>query len=152
MHTSTSDFSIIPDNPTVQTTQKHLKHHHPPHVSQVRDELEQLLDDDDDMAELYLSRKAAFNFSALSSPRSPPSPSLAAADAFSPSLASKTYAPRTATHTTRSTGEGAEDVEELEMLMEVYYSQIDVTLNKLNTVGCGCLLLLSDASFGVLAR
>jgi magnesium transporter len=104
------------------------------------------------MAELYLSRKAAFNFSSLSSPRSPPSPSLNVADAFSPSLASKTYAPRTATHTTRSTGEGAEDVEELEMLMEVYYSQIDVTLNKLNTVSSWCLHLSLNASSGVLAR
>jgi hypothetical protein len=54
MHTRTSNFSFISDNSSDQTSQKHLKHRQPSHISQVRDELEQLLDDDNDMAELYL--------------------------------------------------------------------------------------------------
>lgn len=62
-------------------------------VHKVRDELEQLLDDDDDMAHLYLSRK----------------------------LAAKTTAV-------------CGGVEEIEMLLEAYFVQIDETVNRLNRV------------------
>ncbi|CAN1270741.1 Magnesium transporter MRS2-7 [Linum perenne] len=96
-------------------------------VQKIRDELEQLLDDDDDMAELYLSRK-------LSVPTSP------AANFAGPnwSLTSPT-----ATVTSRASRfdrassfpvDEEPDVEEIEMLLEAYFMQIDGTLNKLSTL------------------
>jgi uncharacterized protein YjiS (DUF1127 family) len=79
--------------------------------SQVRDELEQLLDDDDDMADLYLSRKLA----SASSPVSGSGP----ANWFSasPTIGSKiSRASRASLATVRG---DENDVEELEMLLEV---------------------------------
>ncbi|KAL8121829.1 hypothetical protein AgCh_018531 [Apium graveolens] len=94
-------------------------------VQKVRDELEQLLDDDDDMADLYLSRK-------LSS-ASPLSGSAAASWFISsPNISSKISR---ASRASMATIRGDEnDVEELEMLLEAYFMQIDGTLNKLTTV------------------
>lgn len=75
----------------------------------MRDELEQLLDDDDDMADLYLSRKAA--------PASPVSGSGAAWFPSSPTFGSKiSRASRASVVTARG---DENDVEELEMLLEV---------------------------------
>lgn len=79
---------------------------------QVRDELEQLLDDDDDMADLYLSRK-------LAGPSSPGSGS-GVPNWFptSPTIASKIS--RAASRASAATIHGNDnDVEELEMLLEV---------------------------------
>ncbi|XP_059430363.1 magnesium transporter MRS2-I-like [Corylus avellana] len=95
-------------------------------VQKVRDELEQLLDDDDDMADLYLSRKLA----SASSPVSGSGP----ANWFSasPTIASKiSRASRASVVTVR---EDENDVEELEMLLEAYFMQVDGTLNKLTTL------------------
>ncbi|KAK1390612.1 Magnesium transporter [Heracleum sosnowskyi] len=94
-------------------------------VQKVRDELEQLLDDDDDMADLYLSRK-------LSS-ASPLSGSAAASwFVSSPNISSKiSRASRASMATIRGDDN---DVEELEMLLEAYFMQIDGTLNKLTTL------------------
>ncbi|XP_047310409.1 magnesium transporter MRS2-I-like [Impatiens glandulifera] len=95
-------------------------------VQKVRDELEQLLDDDDDMADLYLSRKQA-------SAASPVSAS-GGANWFpaSPTIGSKiSRASRASMATTRG---DENDVEELEMLLEAYFMQIDGTLNKLTTL------------------
>ena len=78
---------------------------------QVRDELEQLLDDDDDMADLYLSRKLA----GVSSPVS----ASGAANWFpaSPTIGSKiSRASRASVATVRG---DENDVEDLEMLLEV---------------------------------
>ncbi|WCJ23921.1 Magnesium transporter MRS2-2 [Euphorbia peplus] len=94
-------------------------------VQKVRDELEQLLDDDDDMADLYLSRKLAG--------ASPVSGS-GAANWFSasPTIGSKISR---ASRASMATVRGDEnDVEELEMLLESYFMQIDSTLNKLTTL------------------
>lgn len=94
-------------------------------VQKVRDELEQLLDDDDDMADLYLSRKLAGG-----SPVSGSGP----ANWFptSPTFGSKISR---ASRASIATGRGDEnDVEELEMLLEAYFMQIDGTLNKLTTL------------------
>ncbi|CAL8073433.1 unnamed protein product [Prunus armeniaca] len=106
-------------------------------VQKVRDELEQLLDDDDDMADLYLSRKLA----GASSPVSvsgPPNWYPA-----SPTIGSKiSRASRASIATVRG---DENDVEELEMLLEAYFMQIDGTLNKLATV---CAVL--DAYLGEL--
>ena len=79
-------------------------------LNQVRDELEQLLDDDDDMADLYLSRKLAG--------ASPVSGS-GGANWFSasPTIGSKiSKASRASVVTVRG---DENDVEELEMLLEV---------------------------------
>ncbi|XP_050216522.1 magnesium transporter MRS2-I-like [Mercurialis annua] len=94
-------------------------------VQKVRDELEQLLDDDDDMADLYLSRKLAG--------ASPVSGS-GCANWFSasPTIGSKiSRASRASIATIRG---DENDVEELEMLLEAYFMQIDGTLNKLTTL------------------
>jgi magnesium transporter len=77
----------------------------------VRDELEQLLDDDDDMADLYLSRKLAGVSSPVSGSGGPnwfPS---------SPTLISKLSRASRASAATIHGNEN--DVEELEMLLEV---------------------------------
>ncbi|KAK4482826.1 hypothetical protein RD792_009996 [Penstemon davidsonii] len=94
-------------------------------VQKVRDELEQLLDDDDDMADLYLSRKLAG--------ASPLSGSGAASWFLaSPTIGSKiSRASRASIATVRG---DEDDVEELEMLLEAYFMQIDGTFNKLTTL------------------
>ncbi|VFQ87565.1 unnamed protein product [Cuscuta campestris] len=93
-------------------------------VQKVRDELEQLLDDDDDMADLYLSRKLA----GASSPVSVSASWLLA----SPTIGSKiSKASRASVATIRG---DENDIEDLEMLLEAYFMQIDGTLNKLNTL------------------
>jgi len=95
-------------------------------VQKVRDELEQLLDDDDDMADLYLSRKLDGSSSPVSGSGAPnwfPA---------SPTIASKISR---ASRASIATARGDEnDVEELEMLLEAYFMQIDGTLNKLTTL------------------
>ncbi|KAJ4846232.1 Magnesium transporter MRS2-2 [Turnera subulata] len=95
-------------------------------VQKVRDELEQLLDDDDDMADLYLSRK-------LAGASSPVSGSGGAIwFPASPTIGSKiSRASRASVATVRG---DENDVEELEMLLEAYFMQIDSTLNKLTTL------------------
>ncbi|QCE07580.1 hypothetical protein DEO72_LG9g2600 [Vigna unguiculata] len=94
-------------------------------VQKVRDELEQLLDDDDDMADLYLSRKGGSS--------SPVSGSGAANwFAASPTIGSKISRASRASLATVRLDEN--DVEELEMLLEAYFSEIDHTLNKLTTL------------------
>ncbi|XP_031110483.1 magnesium transporter MRS2-I-like [Ipomoea triloba] len=95
-------------------------------VQKVRDELEQLLDDDDDMADLYLSRKLA---AAVSSPVS----CNVVHDWFldSPTISSKLSR---ASRKSTTTSHGGIDVEELEMLLEAYFVQIESTMNKLTTL------------------
>ncbi|XP_019161385.1 PREDICTED: magnesium transporter MRS2-I-like isoform X2 [Ipomoea nil] len=95
-------------------------------VQKVRDELEQLLDDDDDMTDLYLSRKLA---AAVSSPVS----CNLVPDWFldSPTISSKLSR---ASRKSMTTSLGETDVEELEMLLEAYFVQIESTMNKLTTL------------------
>ncbi|GAY55799.1 hypothetical protein CUMW_166870 [Citrus unshiu] len=95
-------------------------------VQKVRDELEQLLDDDDDMADLYLSRKLAVASSPVSGSGAP--------HWFlnSPTIGSKIS--RTISRGSMETTQEENDVEELEMLLEAYFMQIDGTLNKLSTL------------------
>nr|GMD64193.1 magnesium transporter MRS2-I-like isoform X1 [Ipomoea batatas] len=95
-------------------------------TAKVRDELEQLLDDDDDMADLYLSRKLA---AAISSPVS----CNVVHDWFldSPTISSKLSR---ASRRSTTTSHGGIDVEELEMLLEAYFVQIESTMNKLTTL------------------
>ncbi|XP_068669764.1 magnesium transporter MRS2-I-like [Aristolochia californica] len=95
-------------------------------VQKVRDELEQLLDDDDDMADLYLSRKLAGASSPVSGSGVP------SWYPASPTIGSKISRASRASITTIHGNEN--DVEELEMLLEAYFMQIDGTLNKLTTL------------------
>ncbi|KAF2294365.1 hypothetical protein GH714_009716 [Hevea brasiliensis] len=140
-------------------------------VQKVRDELEHLLDDDEDMAEMYLTEKLVQHLENSSSTslnerdymddeylpadlddRIPAEVSLDAHGAstsgdgdihnadnpqdhlFSaPHLLSR-GSHGTHTSTTRSAISKHLDVEELEMLLEAYFVQIDGTLNKLSTL------------------
>ncbi|VVB13816.1 unnamed protein product [Arabis nemorensis] len=96
-------------------------------VIKVKDELEQLLDDDDDMADLYLTRKLAGVSSSISVSDEPPW------HPTSPTIGSKiSRASRVSLATVR--GDDENDVEELEMLLEAYFMQIDNTLNKLTAI------------------
>ncbi|GAV69598.1 CorA domain-containing protein [Cephalotus follicularis] len=95
-------------------------------VHKVRDELEQLLDDDEDMADLYLSRKQG----GASSPVSGSGP--AKWFPASPTIESKIS--RASRGSLAAVGGERNDVEELEMLLEAYFMQIDGTLNKLTTL------------------
>ncbi|KAL0680766.1 hypothetical protein Bca4012_047613 [Brassica carinata] len=91
-------------------------------VQKVRDELEQLLDDDDDMADIYLSRKLADVSSSINVSNEPlwyPT---------SPTIGSKF------SRASRMSWDDEIDVEELEMLLEAYFMQIDNTLNKLTAL------------------
>ncbi|XP_010923549.1 magnesium transporter MRS2-I [Elaeis guineensis] len=95
-------------------------------TQKVRDELEQLLDDDNDMADLYLSRKMA----GASSPNSNPAvPNCLPA---SQTTGSKMLRSSRASSVTFHGNEN--DVEELEMLLEAYFRQIDSTFNHLTTL------------------
>ncbi|XVE81745.1 hypothetical protein DITRI_Ditri15bG0089900 [Diplodiscus trichospermus] len=94
-------------------------------VQKVRDELEQLLDDDDDMADLYLSRKLAGASPVSGSGGVNWYPA-------SPTIGSKISRASRASIATVCGDEN--DVEELEMLLEAYFMQIDGTFNKLTTL------------------
>ncbi|CAI0451286.1 unnamed protein product [Linum tenue] len=88
-------------------------------VQKVRDELEHLLDDDEDMAEMYLTEKLV-NLENSS------------ASSFSNGDEMDDDPPEMDDSTT--TMSKHLDVEELEMLLEAYFVQIDGTLNKLSTL------------------
>ncbi|AQL01121.1 Magnesium transporter MRS2-2 [Zea mays] len=83
------------------------------------------------MADLYLSRKLAGASSLVSGSVGPNS------FPASPTIGSKISRASRASATTVPGNEN--DVEELEMLLEAYFMQIDGTLNKLTTV-CSMLL------------
>ncbi|XP_037465725.1 magnesium transporter MRS2-B-like [Triticum dicoccoides] len=118
-------------------------------VQKVRDEIEQLMDDDGDMAEMYLTEKkmrmesssvfgdqslATFNAAAagtsVSAPVSPVS---------SPTESrklEKTYSLCRSRHDSVKSSDNTvtEHIEELEMLLEAYFVVIDSTLNKLTSL------------------
>ncbi|KAL8123107.1 magnesium transporter MRS2-1-like isoform X1 [Apium graveolens] len=117
-------------------------------VQKVRDEIEQLMDDDGDMAEMYLTDKKgrmesssiygdqslmgfgsidpAFSLSAPITPVSSPPDSR---------KLEKTLSTGRSRHgSMRSTESGTERIEELEMLLEAYFVVIDSTLNKLTSL------------------
>ncbi|KAH6798609.1 magnesium transporter 7 [Perilla frutescens var. frutescens] len=89
-------------------------------VQKVRDELEHLLDDDDDMADLYLSRKMAMSASASTD--------------FGDESSSLRTESRKSTSSTATTTQEENNVDELEMLLEAYFMQIESTMNKLTTL------------------
>ncbi|MCD7472482.1 Magnesium transporter MRS2-I [Datura stramonium] len=95
-------------------------------VQKVRDDLEQLLEDDDDMADLYLSRKLVAGVSSPLSGQVVPY--------WSPD--SSTMGSKLLSKASRISGITHEetDVEELEMLLEAFFVQIESTMNKLTTL------------------
>ncbi|RRT36166.1 hypothetical protein B296_00035957 [Ensete ventricosum] len=94
-------------------------------VQKVRDEIEQLMDDDGDMAEMYLTEKK-ISVSAPVSPVSSPPESRRLEKALS--LA------RSRHDSMKSSSSTTESIEELEMLLEAYFVVIDSTLNKLTSL------------------
>uniref|UniRef100_A0A0D9WSP1 Magnesium transporter n=1 Tax=Leersia perrieri TaxID=77586 RepID=A0A0D9WSP1_9ORYZ len=117
-------------------------------VQKVRDEIEQLMDDDGDMAEMYLSEKklrmessfygdqsllgynsvgAGTSVSAPVSPVSSPSESRKLEKAFS-LCRSRHDSVKSSDNT------ATEHIQELEMLLEAYFVVIDSTLNKLTSL------------------
>ncbi|BAT82905.1 hypothetical protein LR48_Vigan07g273200 [Vigna angularis] len=117
-------------------------------VQKVRDELEHLLDDDEDMAEMYRTEKLAEQQMKESSSTS----SINDHDETVPEISFEPGGPPEGledhhsvynvlgrdNHGTRGSTYSAVtkqlDVEELEMLLEAYFVQIDGTLNKLSTL------------------
>ncbi|XP_073142546.1 magnesium transporter MRS2-I-like isoform X5 [Henckelia pumila] len=98
-------------------------------TTQVRDEIEQLLDDDDDMADLYLSRKST-SASPYSSASGYGIGKWRSIDEDDPLTMG--FINNTAVMT--STSHPENNVEELEMLLEAYFIQIESTMNKLSTL------------------
>lgn len=118
---------------------------------QVRDEIEQLMDDDGDMAEMYLTEKKrrmelsfygdqsmvgykSVDGASISAPVSPVS-----SPPDSRKLEKSFSIARSRHESMRSSETTTESIEELEMLLEAYFVVIDSTLNKLtsvNTVVC----------------
>ncbi|KAJ7524716.1 hypothetical protein O6H91_17G018000 [Diphasiastrum complanatum] len=113
-------------------------------VQKVRDEIEQLMDDDEDMAEMYLSEKkermdAAYqkdqvfqsqtSFGAGRSVSAPVSPTCSPEN--SRALEKALSFGKNRLQSRSSSESGVEQVEELEMLLEAYFVVIDGTLNKL---------------------
>ncbi|CAI0547765.1 unnamed protein product [Linum tenue] len=96
-------------------------------VQKVRDELEHLLDDDEDMAEMYLTEKLVNLENSTAS-------SFSNGDEMEDDPPEMDDRYRTLTSTTRSAMSKHLDVEELEMLLEAYFVQVDGTLNKLSAL------------------
>lgn len=157
-------------------------------VQKVRDELEHLLDDDEDMAEMYLTEKLAQQRLESSSPssiddrddihdevlRPDMDDRLRTEISLDAAIESTSYegdfqnienpserifgvanalmrrdSHGTNTSTTRSGISKHLDVEELEMLLEAYFVQIDGTLNKLSTVCLSNLICLINFSSSI---
>ena len=121
----------------------------------MRDEIEQLMDDDSDMAEMYLTEKKermldGFSFTdqksiafsnlnnvgaggSMSAPVSPVgSPVLENQHSLCERRLEQTYSLSRSRHESQASTQT--EVEELEMLLEAYFVVIDGTLNKLTSV------------------
>ncbi|GAY48752.1 hypothetical protein CUMW_114150 [Citrus unshiu] len=110
-------------------------------VQKVRDELEHLLDDDEDMAEMYLTEKLKqqLKSSSTSSMRERDDDMDESTDNTRDSLFTRhnvlsNDSHGTHTSTVHSTVSNHLDVEELEMLLEAYFVQVDGIVNKLSTL------------------
>ncbi|XP_062089998.1 magnesium transporter MRS2-1-like [Humulus lupulus] len=115
-------------------------------VQKVRDEIEQLMDDDGDMAEMYLTEKKSrmetsfYGDQSLMGYRSNDCASISApvSPVSSPPESrrlEKTLSLARSRHESmRSSDSNTERIEELEMLLEAYFVVIDSTLNKLTSL------------------
>ncbi len=98
-------------------------------LCQVRDEIEHLLDDNEDMAHLYLTRKWIQNQQSESLLGAVASNSIVTASPHLRRLGSA----RSGSMVT-SNFQDDNDVEDLEMLLEAYFMQLDGTRNKILSV------------------
>jgi magnesium transporter len=101
----------------------------------LRDEIEHLLDDNEDMADLYLTRKWIQNQQSEALVGSAASNSITLATPHLPRLGSN----RSASMVTGSVLDDDDDVEDLEMLLEAYFMQLDGTRNKILSVSIASL-------------
>ncbi|KAL5574446.1 hypothetical protein UlMin_016145 [Ulmus minor] len=109
-------------------------------VQKGRDEIEQLMDDDDDMAEMYLTKKKIRMESSFygdqsidgASSSAPVPPVSSPPD--SRRLKKRLSTARSRDESKRSSESNTESVEELELLLEAYFVVIDSTRNKLTTL------------------
>ncbi|OIV92379.1 hypothetical protein TanjilG_09977 [Lupinus angustifolius] len=101
-------------------------------VQKVRDELEHLLDDDEDMAEMSLTDKIPPEISLEAGGATATYEDHQNADNSRDLIGRGSHGTRTST--TYSNVTKQLDVGELEMLLEAYFVQIDGTLNKLSTL------------------
>ncbi|CAI0437783.1 unnamed protein product [Linum tenue] len=99
-------------------------------VQKVRDEIEQLMDDDGDMAEMYLTEKK----SRMESPFHEQGSMGFRSNDDSRRLDKCLSIARSRHESMRSSESGTESIEELEMLLEAYFVVIDSTLNKLTSL------------------
>lgn len=93
-------------------------------VQKVRDEIEHLLDDNEDMAHLYLTRKLNQHQQSEAAGSTGNAPSL--------SFLRRNNSNRSGSLVTNFFGD--DDVEDLEMLLEAYFTQLDGMCNKILTV------------------
>ena len=100
----------------------------------MRDEIEHLLDDNEDMADLYLTRKWIQNQQSEALVGSAASNSITLATPHLRRLGSN----RSASMVTGSVLDD-DDVEDLEMLLEAYFMQLDGTRNKILSVSFASL-------------
>lgn len=115
-------------------------------VQKVRDEIEQLMDDDGDMAEMYLTEKKSrmeasfygdqsllgYRSNDMQSISAPVSPVSSPPDTRK--LEKSLSIARSRHESMRSSESTTDSVEELEMLLEAYFVVIDSTLNKLTSL------------------
>ncbi|KAK8564294.1 hypothetical protein V6N13_005474 [Hibiscus sabdariffa] len=98
-------------------------------VQKVRDEIEHLLDDNEDMANLYLTRKWIQNQQSEALSGAAASNSITAIPPRLPRLGSNRSGSMVSSHNLYDN-----DVEDLEMLLEAYFIQLDGTRNKILSV------------------
>ncbi|XVE93259.1 hypothetical protein REPUB_Repub01dG0175000 [Reevesia pubescens] len=98
-------------------------------VQKVRDEIEHLLDDNEDMAHLYLTRKWIQNQQSEALLGAAVSNSISTISPRLPRLGSNKSASLVSSHNLEDN-----DVEDLEMLLEAYFMQLDGTRNKILSV------------------
>ncbi|XP_071742505.1 magnesium transporter MRS2-1-like [Rutidosis leptorrhynchoides] len=117
-------------------------------VQKVRDEIEQLMDDDGDMAEMYLTEKkrrmdslfdgaeqSVIGYRSNDGQQSISAPVSPVSSPPESRRLDKTLSIARSRHDSmRSSESGTENIEELEMLLEAYFVVIDSTLNKLTSL------------------
>lgn len=101
-------------------------------VQKVRDEIEHLLDDNEDMAHLYLSRRQLLNQQAEALLASGASNAILPTTPQLSKLNSSVH--RSASIATSNAYSDDNDVEDLEMLLEAYFMQLDGTRNRILSV------------------
>ncbi|KAL9250067.1 Magnesium transporter MRS2-1-like protein [Drosera capensis] len=115
-------------------------------VQKVRDEIEQLMDDDGDMAEMYLTEKkrrmelnlygdqSMSGYNSVDCGRSISAPVSPVSSPPSSRKLEKRVSARSRLESVRSSESNTGSIEELEMLLEAYFVVIDSTLNKLTSL------------------